>query len=117
MAFIARAKQLGCSLDEINDLNAAWDGGQCAPLQDRLQAVVAAKLLAARRQIAELTMLVSDLEQAARAFETHRPDGPCDDRCGCVTPRSDPETDSPTQRIAMGSKPTPALLAPFGVSA
>ena len=29
LAFIARAKQLGCSLDEIATLNGAWDGGEC----------------------------------------------------------------------------------------
>ena len=29
LRFIARAKQLGCSLDEIADLASAWDGGRC----------------------------------------------------------------------------------------
>ena len=35
LAFIARAKQLGCSLEEITGLTTAWDGGQCGPIQDR----------------------------------------------------------------------------------
>lgn len=34
LAFIARAKQLGCTLGEIADLTIAWDGGECGPVQD-----------------------------------------------------------------------------------
>jgi len=89
LAFIARAKQLGCSLDEIADLTTAWEGGRCGPIQDRLRAVVADKLAFAQRQIVELMTLSEELQQAAATLELHRPDGPCDDRCGCVT-------DSPT---------------------
>ena len=51
LAFIARAKQLGCSLDEIADLATAWEGGRCGPIQDRLRTVVADKLESAQRQI------------------------------------------------------------------
>ncbi|HEX2783708.1 MAG TPA: MerR family transcriptional regulator, partial [Ilumatobacteraceae bacterium] len=57
LAFIARAKQLGCSLDEIAELTIAWDGGQCGPIQDRLREVVTDKLASARQQIVELMTL------------------------------------------------------------
>ena len=87
LAFIARAKQLGCSLDEIADLTTAWEGGRCGPIQDRLRTVVADKLESAQRQIVELMTLSADLQRAAATLELHRPDGPCDDRCGCVTDR------------------------------
>jgi DNA-binding transcriptional MerR regulator len=92
LAFIARAKQLGCTLDEIADLTAAWDGGRCGPIQDRLRTVVADKLASARSQIVELTTLTNELQRAAAALELHRPDGPCDDLCGCVTDSADPST-------------------------
>jgi len=84
LAFIARTKQLGCTLAEIIDLTTAWDGGSCGPIQDRLRAVVAHKLVAARAQSLELATLSTELQQAATSLELHRPDGPCDDRCGCV---------------------------------
>ena len=84
LAFIARAKQLGCSLDEIADLTIAWNGGQCGPIQDRLREVVADKLASAQQQIVELMTLTQELQRAAATLELHRPDGPCDDRCGCV---------------------------------
>ncbi len=85
LAFIGRAKQLGCALGEINDLAAAWDSGRCGPVQDRLRAKVAEKLTDAQRQIVELTVLAEDLRRAATALERPRPDGPCDDTCGCVS--------------------------------
>lgn len=85
LSFIARAKRLGCSLDEIADLTLAWDGGECGPVQDRLRAVVADKLAGARRQIVELMTLSSELQRAAATLELHRPAGPCDDTCGCVS--------------------------------
>lgn len=102
LAFIARAKQLGCTLDEIADLRVAWEGGRCGPLQDRLRTVVAGKLGDARAQITALTTLVNELRRAAVSLEQHRPDGACDDRCGCVT---DPDTASETVTIDIGTKP------------
>jgi DNA-binding transcriptional MerR regulator len=44
LRFIARAKQLGCSLDEIAELTTSWESGLCAPVQGRLQALVDAKI-------------------------------------------------------------------------
>jgi DNA-binding transcriptional MerR regulator len=84
LAFIARAKQLGCSLDEIADLTIAWDGGECGPMQDGLRRLVADKLALAQQEIAALMTLTAELRTAAAALERHRPVGPCDDSCGCV---------------------------------
>ena len=84
LAFIARAKQLGCSLDEIAALTGVWEGGECGPVQDRLRSLVVEKLADTHRQIADLQVLAAELEQAAVALGDHRPAGPCDDRCGCV---------------------------------
>ena len=109
LAFIARAKQLGCSLDEITDLIRAWDGGQCGPIQDQLRQLVAGKITAAQNQIAELVTFTAELQQAATALERHRPDGACDSNCGCV---SDPDgSESVTARIhAVGLTAKPAAV-------
>ena len=85
LAFIARAKQLGCSLEEIAGLTTAWDGGQCGPIQDQLRRLVAGKIAAAQQQIVELTRFTNELQHAAVALERHRPDGACDSDCGCVS--------------------------------
>jgi MerR family copper efflux transcriptional regulator len=89
LAFIARAKQLGCSLDEITALAGVWDGGECGPVQDRLRALVVEKLAETRRQIADLEVLAVELEVAATTLGEHRAVGPCDDRCGCVADPTD----------------------------
>jgi MerR family transcriptional regulator, copper efflux regulator len=85
LRFIARAKQLGCSLDEIAELSRAWDGGQCGPVQERLRVAVAAKIAASQRQIADMTLLTADLQRAAAVLTAHTPAGPCDDTCGCIS--------------------------------
>lgn len=92
LAFIARAKQLGCTLEEIAELSMAWDGRECGPVQDRLGALVAAKQADVRARIAELTVLADDLERAAVALQQHRPAGPCDEHCGCLV---DPSASAP----------------------
>lgn len=105
LAFISRAKQLGCSLEEITGLTTAWDGGQCGPIQDQLRELVAGKIDAARHQITELMTFAAELQQAASALERHRPDGECDADCGCIT---DPTATraATVQAVSLTTKPT-----------
>jgi MerR family transcriptional regulator, copper efflux regulator len=108
LAFIARAKQLGCTLDEIRELAAAWSGGECGPLQERLHGLVTAKLDGAQRRVVELMMLASDLQRTLVVLEQHRPEGPCDDRCGCIT-----DTATQTARqVTIIAKPLEVDLSP-----
>ncbi len=106
LAFIARAKQLGCSLDEITGLTTAWDGGQCGPVQDRLRQLVAGKIVAAQNQITELVTFTAELQQAASALERHRPNGACDTNCGCVSDPDDIQAVAATiQAVSLTTKP------------
>ncbi|HKE72226.1 MAG TPA: MerR family transcriptional regulator [Acidimicrobiales bacterium] len=100
LAFIARAKGLGCTLEEITDLLTLWDGDACAPLQHRFHALVTAKIAAARRQIDELAAFSAQLDQAAAQLAGPPSDGPCDDGCACVAP------------LQIGAKPAPAVEVP-----
>jgi hypothetical protein len=102
LGFITRAKQLGCSLEEITELTQAWDTGHCAPVQQRLQAVIDAKVTEAQARIAELTVLTADLQRAATGLSAHTPDGPCDVSCGCV---STSETGVAPEPVVLTSKP------------
>ncbi len=110
LAFIARAKTLGCSLEEIADLMPQWDGGRCAPVQDQLRELVEAKLAAAEDRVAELTALTRDLQDILDTLGTHTPDGPCDSECGCVTDASSSSPPSFTT-VALSAKPE-AMAAP-----
>jgi MerR family copper efflux transcriptional regulator len=84
LAFISRAKQLGCTLEEITGPTAAWDGGRCGPIQEELRRLVGAKMAAAQAQMVELMTFTHQLRRAAAALEAHRPEGACDDECGCL---------------------------------
>jgi DNA-binding transcriptional MerR regulator len=90
LAFIARAKQLGCSLEEIADLLVAWEGRECASVQRQLGELVASKLAETGRRIADLVAFTGQLEAAAAGLGVHTPEGPCDDRCGCGSTPSTP---------------------------
>jgi DNA-binding transcriptional MerR regulator len=100
LAFIGRAKQLGCSLDEIADLLTAWDTGSCAPVQHRLRALLDAKIEQAGAQIAELLAFTSQLRTVREGLDRHTPDGPCDVSCGCTTGPGD------TAEVALTRGPT-----------
>jgi MerR family transcriptional regulator, copper efflux regulator len=104
LAFISRAKQLGCSLEEIADLTIAWDGGECGPIQDRLRRLVADKRAAAEVEIAALRTLSDELSSAAQALERHRPIGSCDEECGCLPV----VTNAVTTAVTLGRKPMTA---------
>jgi DNA-binding transcriptional MerR regulator len=89
LAFIARAKALGCTLEEIAALMPEWEGGRCAPIQDRLRGLAAAKLGDAQSRIAELLAFTADLRSILATLGSHTPEGACDSQCGCVGDPSD----------------------------
>jgi DNA-binding transcriptional MerR regulator len=89
LAFIARSKQLGCTLDEITDLLAVWDGEQCGPVQRRFHELVTDKVRDTRSQIAESLAFAAQLEAAARRLDTTPLDGPCGADCACLKGTTD----------------------------
>lgn len=93
LAFIGRAKQLGCTLEEITDLIAIWAGDRCGPVQRRFHDLVTDKIADAQRQIAELTGLTAQLQTAAAQLAGPAIDGPCGDSCACVSDIPMPATE------------------------
>lgn len=106
LGFIARAKLLGCSLEEIAQLLPDWDGGRCAPVQDRLRELVTIKLSDSKARMAELGAFAADLQRILVGLGSHTPDGPCDSDCGCLT---DSSTATP-RPVALPSAPVACTL-------
>lgn len=102
LAFIARAKQLGCTLEEITELVAAWEGERCEPVQARLRSLVESKIAESQERLVELITFTAQLREAAAVLSDHTPDGPCDDDCGCA---AGPSSSSPTA-VPLTAKPT-----------
>lgn len=84
LSFVARAKQLGCTLEEITELVAAWAGERCAPVQQRLHELVTAKIAEVQNRTVELVAFGAQLQAAAAQLGAPPVDGPCDDDCACV---------------------------------
>jgi DNA-binding transcriptional MerR regulator len=89
LAFVARAKQLGCSLEEITDLAEIWDGERCGPVQRRFHDLVTAKIGDAEVQVAELSAFAGQLRVAADQLSGEPIDGPCGPDCACLSDASD----------------------------
>ena len=106
LAFIARAKQLGCSLDEITDLVEIWDGELCGPVQRRLHQLVTDKLYATRTRIAELIAFASQLQTAAARLDEPALDGPCGSGCACLA-EHDPPTPVPETLLIAAPREQP----------
>lgn len=83
LRLVARAKELGCTLEEIAGLVEAWDGDECAPVKHRLRALVASKVGEVHDRIASQAAFAAQLEATAAALGSRPVDGPCDESCGC----------------------------------
>lgn len=94
LRLIARAKELGCTLEEITGLVQAWEADECAPVKHQLRSLVGAKVAEVQRHIAEQTAFAAQLQATAAQLASRPADGPCDDDCGCAsgggTPTSEP---------------------------
>jgi len=109
LAFIARGKQLGCTLDEVTDLVEIWDGQRCGPVQRRFHDLVSGKIRGARAQIAELTEFATQLQAAAKQLSAEPVDGPCDADCACLSTSS--TKPAPTSAVALGRRPVEVPVA------
>jgi DNA-binding transcriptional MerR regulator len=118
LSFVARAKQLGCSLEEIRDLLTVWDDERCGPVQRRFHELVTAKLVETRSQIAELAAFTTQLEVAADHLAGVALEGPCDDDCACNTAALKASSPSrvpvgaSTERDCEAARPSSCSLAP-----
>lgn len=88
LQLISRAKELGCTLEEITDLVEAWEADECGPVKHRLRSLVDAKVAEAQRRISEQLAFVAQLQATAANLAVQPVDGPCDVSCGCTTASS-----------------------------
>jgi DNA-binding transcriptional MerR regulator len=119
LAFIARAKQLGCSLQEISDLVRIWGRTGCEPVQRRFHELVTGKIHDAGRQLTELTAFTGQLQSAAAQLSGPAVDGPCGEGCACLGAVADGAVGAAPAGAVPGASPVGAVLvgaAPAGAS-
>lgn len=91
LAFVQRTKALGIELDEVADLVRLWDGDECAPVQERLRAMVHEQRAAARQRLEELTRLAADLEAVGASIGNVA----CGPDCACLQPAASSDATLP----------------------
>jgi len=111
LEFIDRAKQLGCTLEEITDLAALWEAHDCGPVQARLHELVTDKIADAQRRSTNLIRFIAQLETAAAHLGGEAVDGPCSDGCACLGGRSESTESIP---VMLGERAEPTIACTLG---
>ena len=101
LRLVARAKELGCTLEEISGLVEAWDTDDCGPVKHRLRSLVAGKVAEIEHHIAEQHALATQLRTLATGLASRPVDGPCNDTCGCSSTAA-------TETVTLGDGPSAA---------
>lgn len=83
LRFVARAKRLGLSLEEIKALLVHWSDGDCLTTRDHLQRVLLEKIGELRRTVEELQAFGDQLEASYERLTGHGPRDHCGPDCGC----------------------------------
>jgi DNA-binding transcriptional MerR regulator len=107
LEFIASAKHLGLSLEEIRDLLQIWPDGMCSTVRARLLPLVRARMDEAHGRIAELTAFTARLGEVHRELSGPAPAGACGPGCGCVT-TPDPAAEPAPVALELTRRPEPA---------
>lgn len=89
LRFVARAKALGCTLDEIGRLAAVYDD-DCGTVQAELRGLVEAKSAETRERITELLALDGQLVQARSTLDGPAVSGGCEPACACSVATAEP---------------------------
>lgn len=89
LKLIRRAKELGCSLDEIAELAELVESERCEPVQKRLHEMVSARITNASRRRAEVGEFIEQLRAAAARLGEIPVEGGCEDGCACMAPAPD----------------------------
>ncbi|HUG29532.1 MAG TPA: MerR family DNA-binding protein [Candidatus Limnocylindria bacterium] len=83
LEFIARAKRLGLSLDQIRSLVDGWRQDDCRLTRDQLAASVRARLADVRHLVAELIVFRDQLDDVHRGLAGAAGPARCRPGCGC----------------------------------
>ncbi|CAN5817232.1 MerR family transcriptional regulator [soil metagenome] len=106
LRFIARAKRLDLTLDDLRELAEAWDSDQCAHVQRRMARIVEARRVETQSRIAELAELDAQLQATTDRLAAAPAAGPCDDDCACVADATPAVVSSaPPPRAAPADEP------------
>ena len=91
LLFVARARHLGLSCEQIADLLPVWDGSNCAAAQVRVEELIVEKQNEIRRRIKELRAFGAELDAVREALHATAPPSACRTDLSCCMPATERE--------------------------
>lgn len=88
LLFVARARKMGLSCDQITDLLPIWDGTNCVAAQERVGQLIEDKKTEVAERIAELQRFAAQLETVRAAIESSPPSPACRTDLSCCVPEA-----------------------------
>jgi DNA-binding transcriptional MerR regulator len=88
LLFIARARRMGLSCDQITDLIPVWAGTNCGAAQDRVFQLIEEKQEEIADRIAELEQFSAQLDEARTALRAEPAPEACRSDLSCCVPES-----------------------------
>lgn len=99
LRFMARAKRLGLTLEEIAELADAWDNLECSITHEQLLDLLDSKLAHVHDEIVELTRFADQLEDVyERVAGSPAEHGRCGPDCGCAPALAEDPPAVPAER-------------------
>jgi len=86
LLFVARARRLGLTCEQITDLLPVWDGTDCAGASERVGRLIDDKQVEIATRIAELQAFASQLEEARAVLEASPTPEACRADLTCCLP-------------------------------
>jgi DNA-binding transcriptional MerR regulator len=88
LLFIARARKMGLSCEQIVDLLPIWDGVNCSAAHERVGELIEEKRAEINERIKELRRFASQLDSARELLEATPPPDACRTDLSCCMPES-----------------------------
>ena len=89
LLFVARARRMGLTCDQITDLLPIWDGSNCAAAHDRVAQLVESKRAEVAERIAELERFAAQLDEVRASLAGSAPPPECQPDLACCVPVTD----------------------------
>jgi DNA-binding transcriptional MerR regulator len=88
LLFIARARRMGLSCEQVTALLPVWAGANCAATQERVTRLIEDKQAEIADRIAELEQFAAQLDDVRARLEAEAPPPACRADLGCCVPES-----------------------------
>jgi DNA-binding transcriptional MerR regulator len=89
LLFVARARSMGLSCEQIADLLPVWDGSNCAAAQERVEQLIVDKQAEIRQRIRELRAFGAELDVVRETLRSTAPPSACRTDLSCCMPATE----------------------------